>query len=109
MPDEKQVSALEVVKGVSLGFLLNGLAILVLFGTIRIGVIAPGIGIWAILFFGVTQLLALAPAIAVGRAKGRRHLVAGLIIAASITFLLNAACWSSNSAKDYVYNTIISE
>lgn len=44
------------------------------------------------IFIGVSQLLYVIPAIVIYYRKGRRGVVKGLIIAAAITFLLNATC-----------------
>lgn len=46
----------------------------------------------SLIFMGVTQLLYIIPAIVVYHRKKRRGVVKGLIIAAAITFLLNATC-----------------
>jgi hypothetical protein len=47
---------------------------------------------FSLIFIGISQLLYIAPAIAIYRSKGRPGVVKGLIIAAAITFLLNATC-----------------
>ena len=44
------------------------------------------------LFIGVSQLIYMVPAIIIAAVKGKSQLVKGLIIGASIVFLLNAAC-----------------
>src|SRR5262249_16853659 len=46
----------------------------------------------SLIFMGVSQLLYIIPAIVIYRRKGRPGVVKGLIIAAAITFLLNATC-----------------
>jgi hypothetical protein len=43
-------------------------------------------------FIGVGQLVYIIPAIVIAKVKGETNIVKGLIIGASITFLLNAAC-----------------
>ena len=43
-------------------------------------------------FIGVSQWIYIIPAIVLAFAKGKSHLVKGLLIGAGITFLLNAAC-----------------
>jgi hypothetical protein len=48
--------------------------------------------LFSILFIGVSQLIYMIPAIAIAAVKGKSHIVKGLIIGASIVFLLNAAC-----------------
>jgi len=44
---------------------------------------------------GLTQLIYIVPMILVARSAGRVGRVKGLIIATSITLILNAACWSA--------------
>ena len=51
-----------------------------------------GLYFFPILFIGISQLIYMIPAIVVANGKGKSHIVQGLIIGASITFLLNAAC-----------------
>ncbi len=46
----------------------------------------------SLIFLGLTQLIYIIPAIIIYKRKGRPGVVKGLIIAAAITFLLNAAC-----------------
>ena len=41
---------------------------------------------------GISQLLYIIPAIVIYRRRGRPGVVKGLIIAAAVTFLLNATC-----------------
>ena len=45
-----------------------------------------------LLLIGITQCIYMIPAIVIVNAKGKSHLVKGLLIGAGITFLLNAAC-----------------
>jgi hypothetical protein len=63
-------------------------------------VVGPLLGIyflWTLLMaLGLTQLVYIVPLILIARSNGRPGKVKGLIIAASITLLLNAACWSLN-------------
>ena len=47
---------------------------------------------FSLIFMGVSQLLYIIPAIVIYRRKGRPGVVKGLIIAAALTFLLNATC-----------------
>jgi len=47
---------------------------------------------FSLIFVGVSQLVYIVPAIVVYRRNGRPGVVKGLIIAAAITFLLNATC-----------------
>jgi len=46
-----------------------------------------------VMLIGVTQLFYIVPAILFARSTGRRRLANGIIIAASLVALLNAACW----------------
>ena len=46
-----------------------------------------------LLIIGLSQLLYIVPAILIAQRKGRPGIVSGLIIGASLTFLLNAACF----------------
>ena len=47
---------------------------------------------FSLIFIGISQLLYIVPAIVIYQRKGRPGVVKGLIIAAAITFLLNATC-----------------
>jgi hypothetical protein len=44
------------------------------------------------MFIGVSQLIYMVPAIIIFAVKKKAHIVKGLLIGASIVFLLNAAC-----------------
>jgi hypothetical protein len=66
-----------------------GLGLLV-FCHIAAGIVTGGIGL---IFLGVLQLLYVVPIVFASRRSGRRGIATGLIIGASITFLLNATCW----------------
>ena len=52
------------------------------------------IGLWSVFAFGVTQLINMVPAILIARRRGRAGIAKGLIIAASLAFLLNATCFA---------------
>lgn len=54
-----------------------------------LGPLTDGASFW---FLGISQLLYILPAIALCRYKQRDDLVKGLIVGASVTFLLNASC-----------------
>jgi hypothetical protein len=60
-------------------------------------------GLWSVLAFGVTQLVYMVPAIIIARRSGRMGIAKGLIIAASLAFLLNASCfvlfWSGKMGR----------
>ena len=45
-----------------------------------------------LMYIGVSQLVYIIPAILIARRKGDTEIAKGLIIGASLTFLLNAAC-----------------
>ena len=45
-----------------------------------------------VMYIGLSQLVYMIPAILIARRKGETETAKGLIIGASITFLLNAAC-----------------
>ena len=70
-----------VLLGFVAGILLQPLAAVFLLG-----------GTPLIVFIGVTQLLYIGPAIVIASRTGRSRLRKGLIIAAAVVALLNAAC-----------------
>jgi hypothetical protein len=45
-----------------------------------------------LMFFGVSQLVYIIPALLIAHKIGKPHIVKGLLIGAAISFLLNAAC-----------------
>jgi hypothetical protein len=45
-----------------------------------------------LIFFGVSQLVYIIPALIIAHYAGKPHIVKGLLITASISFLFNAAC-----------------
>ena len=47
----------------------------------------------ALVFLGVLQLIYVVPIAFAARRANRKGIATGLIIGASLTFLLNAACW----------------
>ena len=51
------------------------------------------IGLYSAMFIGAVQLIWQLPAIWLLRRKGHRSLALGVILAASVTALLNATCW----------------
>lgn len=61
------------------------------------------IGLWLVFGFGVSQFIYMLPAILIARRRGRTGLAKGLIIAASLAFLLNASCfvlfWSGKMGR----------
>jgi hypothetical protein len=72
----------EIWRGIGLALLLHLIQIPLAAVTVFISLI----------FLGLSQLLYIVPAIFIYRNKGRPGVVKGLIIAAAITFLLNATC-----------------
>ena len=90
-------STREVLKGFALGL---GLIIVCTCLLAGVGIFlarhlqAFGIGMWLIFGFGVTQLIYMLPAILIARRRGRTGIAKGLIIAASLAFLLNASCFA---------------
>ena len=107
-PEERPVNGPTPPRGEGIGILIGllitfGLHVVGTGGLILIlGVItsatAPSHGmdftpLLPVLFFGVTQLVYMIPAILFARHRGRRDIAKGLIIGAGITFLLNGACY----------------
>jgi len=91
-------STADVIGGFALGV---GLIIVgtCLIGAVGVGLVRylrafGGIGVWFVLAFGVTQLIYIIPAILIARRRGRMGIAKGLIIAASLAFLLNASCFA---------------
>ncbi|MBI1762308.1 MAG: hypothetical protein HYR56_12820 [Acidobacteria bacterium] len=74
-PDEWQF-------GLMITFALHGLQF----------VLGPVTGGYSFFFIGISQLLYILPAIVLCKSNNRDDYVKGLIIGASITFLLNATC-----------------
>ena len=77
----------------------NGMALTVglhmIFGIVILGLMFIGNTLsplpWLILI-GVTQLIYIIPAMVIAHFAGKTYLVKGLLIGASVTFLVNAAC-----------------
>ena len=80
------------------GSVSSGLGLTLLLHLIQIpmdlilGVLSPTLGFGCLIFIGVSQLVYMIPAILNYKKKGETETVKGLIIGASVTFLLNAAC-----------------
>jgi hypothetical protein len=83
--------------GIALGFLANvgGCIASALIGTVFMNGAEPlSVAFFAIPFgIGLGQLLWIIPLYRSKRRTGATETAKGLIVAASITFLLNAACW----------------
>jgi len=82
--DERLSQQREIWRGVGLAFLLHMIQIPLTFVT--------SFFFLSLIFIGISQLLYIVPAIVIYQRKGRPGVVKGLIIAAAITFLLNATC-----------------
>ena len=98
MPEAKPITALEV----GLGFLLGVALHIVVLGTLWFLLVPlhglgsdllASIGFVALFGIGITQLVYQVPAILMARRRGRPGIARGIIIAASLTALLNASCW----------------
>jgi hypothetical protein len=64
--------------------------LLVIVGHLALGLFTMGMGL---LFIGPAQLIYVVPIAIWGRGRPRRGVVQGAIIAAALTFLVNATCW----------------
>jgi len=73
------------------GEIWRGIGLALLMHLIQIPLAAATV-FFSLIFMGISQLLYIVPAIFIYRGKGRPGVVKGLIIAAAITFLLNATC-----------------
>lgn len=112
MSDEKHFSSTDVLLGWILGLLLNGLALLlwaVFARTIaqHLPEMLLSIFLFSIGLIGVIQLFYVLPAIRIARRKQRPGIVVGLIIAASLTALLNVACWTDPSMERFFLELIL--
>jgi len=67
-------------------------SLLFILGTVVSGERGLELGILPVMYIGLSQLVYMIPAIWIARRKGETETAKGLIIGASITFLLNAAC-----------------
>jgi hypothetical protein len=72
-----------------------GLAAAVNVGAMIVGALTVTIvvGIFILMGIGLVQVAWIVPMALRFRASGRRETMKGVIIAAAITFLLNAGCW----------------
>lgn len=78
-----------VGRGVGLTFLLHLLQLPMAFILLLIG---PGMAYATVLFIGVSQAVYIVPALIYLKRGGETETMKGIIIMASITFLLNATC-----------------
>ena len=67
-------------------------SLLFILGTVVSGERGLELGILPVMYIGLSQLVYMIPAIWIARRKGETETGKGLIIGASTTFLLNAAC-----------------
>lgn len=90
-PQNLQQSAGNPWWGIGLTLLLHLLQIPI---AILVGVLSsdPYAFFIPLIFWGVTQLVYMIPAVIIAHKTSKPHLVKGLLIGASISFLLNAAC-----------------
>jgi hypothetical protein len=65
---------------------------LFILGTIVTGERGLELSLLPVMYIGLSQLVYMIPAIWIARRKGETETAKGLIIGASLTFLLNAAC-----------------
>ena len=83
--------------GMAIGFILNvAMLLLLMLAGLRLLSLAPELSdilFSALSAVGVAQLLYMAPLYLYFRKTGRNETAKGLIIIASITALVNAACW----------------
>ncbi|MGC2891374.1 MAG: hypothetical protein WB627_20080 [Candidatus Acidiferrum sp.] len=82
----------DVLKGLGLGLGINAL---VFVGGLVLTLGGFPLVAWFLMTLGVTQFIYLGPLILDARRSQRSGRIKGLIIAASITLLLNAACGSA--------------
>ena len=94
--NKKLATGIQVVLGFLLGTVLN--VIVFLLGVLLSSRLLSADTSGAILFYGLSfigavQLIWQAPAILLLKWKGHKSLALGVILAVSITALLNATCW----------------
>ncbi len=96
MANENTISGKQVSLGFLIGASLN-VALFICYGFSKsIDAFVPGftkISFEGVLFIGAAQLIYQVPAIALFSRRSRRGIVRGIVLAASLTMLLNAACW----------------
>ena len=83
-----------IAAGLGLAFLFHVSAVVVMFIIATVTPDEQGMELLAfsLMYLGLFQLLYMIPAILISRGRGSTETAKGLIIGASITFLLNAAC-----------------
>ena len=69
-----------------------GVGLTVLLHLIQLPIAMVTFGV-ALMLIGVSQLLYIIPAIIIAKRRGRPGIARGLMIGASVTFLLNTACF----------------
>jgi hypothetical protein len=81
--NKKLATGIQVALGFLLGIVLNALFVSV--GSLLVP--------YGLILIGVVQLVWQLPVILLLRRKGHKSVALGVVIAASITALLNATCW----------------
>jgi len=81
-PEEQRSGQEEIWRGIGLALLMHLIQLPLAAVTVFLSLV----------FMGISQLLYIIPAIVIYRRRGRPGVVKGLIIAAAVTFLLNATC-----------------
>ena len=94
--DKKLSTGIQVFLGFLLGLALNVAVIWIGFlisSQLPYNATLDRIGSYGLVLIGASQLLWQVPAIVLLRRRGNKVLALGMILAAAITALLNAACW----------------
>lgn len=80
--------------GLGLTLLFHVVVVIVMFSILSTAPDEEGLAVVAypFMFMGLSQLVYMIPAILICRRRGSTETAKGMIIGASITFLLNAAC-----------------
>jgi hypothetical protein len=94
--NRKLATGLQIVFGFVLGTALN--VVIVWAGFLASSLITGNValdqtGTYGLVFIGVSQLIWQVPVILILRRKQHKALALGVILAASVTALLNATCW----------------
>jgi hypothetical protein len=92
--NKKLAIGIQVALGFLLGVVLN--IVVVWAGSLASSLLPPirlDISLYGLIFIGATQLIWQLPMILILRRKHHKGLALGVILAVSITALLNATCW----------------
>ena len=82
-------------KGLGVTLLFHAIAMGILFFILAVVVNSEEGLMWVVypmMYMGLTQLVYMIPAILIFRSRGATEIAKGLIVGASMTFLLNATC-----------------